>query len=54
MEWEVKKLEDGRWGVFLCERFWKFKDKPVCYAASITEEGARSRVERMNKEASGD
>jgi hypothetical protein len=49
MEWEVKKLEDGRWGVFLCERFWKFKDKPVCYAVSITERGARQCVERMNK-----
>ena len=48
MKWEVKKLPDGRWGIFLCKKYWKFKDKPVRYAASITKEGAERRVNRMN------
>jgi len=48
MKWEVKELSDGRWGVFLCKKYWKFKDRPVMYAASITKEGAELRVNRMN------
>ena len=48
MKWEVKELLDGRWGVFLCEKYWKFKDKPVIYCVSITYEGAQGRVERLN------
>ena len=48
MKWEVKKLADGRWGVFLCKKYWKFKDKPVMYSASITESAARRRVTRLN------
>jgi hypothetical protein len=48
MQWEVKKLPDGRWGIFLCKKYWKFKDKPVMYAASITKEGAEQRVNRLN------
>jgi len=48
MKWEVKELDDGRWGIFLCEEFWRFKDKPVCYAASKNRESADSMVSRMN------
>ncbi len=48
MRWETKKLPDGRWGIFLCKEFWKFPDKPVCYGASITKEGADNRVRRLN------
>ena len=48
MRWEVKKLPDGRWGIFLCKEFWKYPEKPVCYAASITKEGAEQRVMRLN------
>tara|TARA_Y100000310_G_C20042513_1_gene516817 strand:- start:21 stop:329 length:309 start_codon:yes stop_codon:yes gene_type:complete len=48
VEWEVKELSDGRWGIYLCEKYWKFKDKPVMYAASISKELANMRVDRMN------
>ena len=48
MKWEVKKLPDGRWGIFLCEEFWKFPDKPVCYGASIVKKGAQYKVDRLN------
>lgn len=48
MKWEVKKMKDGRWGIYLCKKYWKFKDRPVMYAAAITERSARLRVERMN------
>ena len=48
MKWEVKKLSDGKWGIFLCKEFWRFKDKPVCYGASSTKESAQALVSRMN------
>ena len=48
MKWEAKELDDGRWGIFLCKKYWKFKDRPVMYAASITKESAESRVNRLN------
>ena len=48
MKWEVKELPDGRWGIFLCKKYWKFKDKPVMYSAAVNEESARRRVDRMN------
>jgi len=48
VEWEVKELPDGRWGIFLCKKYWKFKDKPVMYSASISKELADKRVDRMN------
>ena len=48
MRWEVKKLPNGRWGVFLCEEFWKYPDRPVCYSASVVEEAAQRRVRRLN------
>ena len=48
MKWEVKELPDGRWGIFLCKKYWKFKDKPVMYSAAITKETAERRVARLN------
>ena len=48
MKWEAKELPDGRWGIFLCEKYWKFKDKPVMYSAAVTRESAQRRVDRLN------
>tara|TARA_B100001094_G_scaffold323355_1_gene374090 strand:+ start:1543 stop:1818 length:276 start_codon:yes stop_codon:yes gene_type:complete len=48
LKWEAKELPDGRWGIFLCKKYWKFKDKPVMYSAAVNKETAQKRVERMN------
>jgi hypothetical protein len=52
MRWEVKKIKDGidkgKWGIFLCEEFWKYPDKPVCYGASINKKSANETIKRMN------
>ena len=48
MRWEVKEQEDGKWGIYLKEEFWRFPDKPVLYSVSIDEHGARQRVKWMN------
>ena len=48
MKWEVKELPDGRWGIFLCKKYWKFKDKPVMYSAAINKKSAEQRVNRLN------
>ena len=48
MKWEAKELPDGRWGVFLCKKFWKFKDRPVMYSAAVNRRAAESRVNRLN------
>ena len=48
MKWEAKELPDGRWGIFLCKKYWKFKDKPVMYSAAVNQELAQKRVDRMN------
>ena len=48
MKWEVKELPDGRWGIFLCKRYWKFKDRPVVYSAAVNRETAQRRVDRLN------
>jgi len=47
MQWEVKELPDGRWGVFLKQEFCK-TDEPVCYGASLAKETAEGRAERLN------
>jgi len=49
MRWEVKELEDGKWGIFLCEEFWKYPDKPVCYGASNNKAVITQSVEWKNK-----
>jgi len=52
MKWEVKKISEGpdsgKWGIYLCEKFWKYPDKPVCYGASSNKKSAQSSVDRMN------
>tara|TARA_B100000131_G_C18019623_1_gene573992 strand:+ start:850 stop:1047 length:198 start_codon:yes stop_codon:yes gene_type:complete len=48
MQWEVRKLSSGKWGIFLQQQFCR-TDEPVCYGASVTEEGAATAVERMNQ-----
>jgi len=48
LKWEVKELPDGRWGIFLCKKYWKFKDKPVMYSAAVTRDTAQRRVDRLN------
>ena len=48
MKWEAKELPDGRWGIFLCKKYWKFKDKPVMYSAAVNRESAQRRVDRLN------
>ena len=48
MKWETKQLEDGRWGIFLCKKYWKFKDRPVMYSAALNKRTAELRVERLN------
>ena len=52
MKWEVKKIKTGRdkgkWGIYLCKKYWKYPDKPVCYGASHTQESAKATVKRMN------
>ena len=49
MRWEVKEQEDGKWGIYLCEEFWRYPDKPVCYASSVDKQGADQRVQWMNE-----
>ena len=46
MKWEVRKVENG-WGVFLMQEFCK-TDESVCYAVSVTKEGAEEGVDRLN------
>lgn len=47
-KWEVKELDDGRWGLFLCEEHWRYKDEPVMYAAGKTKESVQALADRMN------
>jgi len=52
MKWEVKKIKEGKskglWGIYLCEEFWKYPDKPVCYGVARSKANAQSSVDRMN------
>jgi hypothetical protein len=48
MKWEVKKTDNGLWGVYLCKEFWRYPDKPVCYSASKNIESAQLAADRMN------
>jgi len=47
MKWEVKKLEDKRWGIFLIQRYCK-TDEPVCYGVSLSEASAERMCDRLN------
>lgn len=50
MQWEVRDLPDGRWGIFLKQEFCR-TDEPVCYGACRTLKGAHRSVERLNNDA---
>lgn len=50
MQWEVRELPSGKWGIFLQQQFCR-TDEPVCYAASLNKASAQSTVERMNKQS---
>ena len=49
MRWEVKEMDGGKWGIYLCEEFWKYPDKPVCYGSSTNKSVAIEAVEWKNK-----
>jgi hypothetical protein len=49
MRWEAKEKENGKWGIYLCEEFWRYPDKPVCYGEASDERIARQSAERLNK-----
>ena len=49
MKWEVREQDNGKWGIYLCEKFWKYPDKPVCYGEAVDREGAETRVKWMNQ-----
>ena len=50
MQWEVRELPSGKWGIFLQQQFCR-TDEPVCYAASLNEASALATVKRMNENA---
>ena len=47
MQWEVRKIDDGKFGIFLMQEFCK-TDEPVCYGVSKDKKTAQSSVDRMN------
>ena len=47
MKWEVKKMDEEKWGVFLMEEFCKTDDE-VCYGVATSEAVAERVVNRLN------
>ena len=47
VKWEVRKISEGRWGIFLMQEFCT-TEEPVCYAVSVNRETAERSVKRMN------
>jgi hypothetical protein len=47
MKWEVRKIEDKKWGIFLMQKYCK-TDEPVCYGVSCTLQCAQQAVKRLN------
>ena len=47
MQWEVREMPNGDWGVFLRQEFCK-TDEPVCYGTAVTKESAENRADRLN------
>lgn len=47
MQWEVRKLDGGKWGIYLKQEFCR-TEEPVCYAVSATKESAELAVDRLN------
>tara|TARA_A200000159_G_scaffold89331_1_gene82765 strand:+ start:1187 stop:1387 length:201 start_codon:yes stop_codon:yes gene_type:complete len=46
-KWEVRELPDGKWGIYLQQKFCR-TDEPVCYAATVNKSSAERTVARMN------
>ena len=49
MQWEVRPLDDGRWGIFLKQEFCR-TDEPVCYGAGKNKTSIERSCERLNTE----
>ena len=47
MKWKVKKVAEGKWGIFLMQKYCK-TDEPVCYGVSISKESAQRMTDRLN------
>ena len=47
MQWEVRKLDNGKWGIFLKQEFCRTEEL-VCYAVSVTKASAERAVDRLN------
>jgi len=50
MQWEVKKLDGEKWGIFLKQEFCK-TDEPVCYSASVNKSVVDFSTKRMNEDS---
>ena len=49
MQWEVRPLDDGRWGIFLKQELCR-TDEPVCYGAGKNKISIERSCERLNTE----
>jgi len=47
VKWEVRKMDDGKWGIFLIQKYCK-TDEPVCYGVSSRKDSAQTTVDRLN------
>ena len=47
MEWEIIE-RDGKWYIYLKEKYWKFKDQPVCYCMALTKDAADRALNKLN------
>jgi len=47
LEWEIIE-KNNLYYIYLKKKYWKFKDKPVCYVVSITKIAAEEALERLN------
>ena len=54
MRWEVKEREDGKFGIYLCQEFWKFPDQEVVYSVTNNKKCAVDEVKRLNESYSSD
>ena len=53
MQWEVRSLDDGRWGIFLKQEFCR-TDELVCYGAGKNKISIERSCERLNTETDWD
>jgi hypothetical protein len=47
VKWEIRKLDERKWGIFLMQKYCK-TDEPVCYGVCFTEKGAKNAADRLN------